>query len=275
MSTYERYVEELLKLQRCYRIQNILSTDVISKIDLMTRPKVALTLSIALWCVSKVKQSGISYSDLVYVERRLAQFLADSNREDLHVIRNMFQLIPMRYGMSISLTSRRCGIHESLLVDIIKALNVIRDVMDMITVASRIDEPVRHSPSICLNDVDILPPTTANAREYLGLIAKALKENLDKIPDPVLHEVAKIIYEEVVHSDLGPEDFAAIVLIVKLIAENTRFGILCAEPCINIVTLSQKLLNDLATKGVEPYNSRFYKLYQEISARSVVHGSQK
>lgn len=275
MSNYEKYIEELLKLQRCYRIQNILSDDIISKVDLVTRPRVALTLSVALWCISKVKQSSLSYSDLVYIQRRLAQFLVNGDEASIHIIKKLFDLIPMRYGMNISLVARRCGIIEHLLTDIVKAFNIIRDVVDMITISNKISEPIKHIPSICLSDIDILPPMAANAKDYLDLIVKTLKDNIDRIPDSVHRQIVDTIHETVKESDLKPYDQAAIALITMLIAENNESGILCADPCINIVALSQKLLNDIAVLGITPYDSKFYRLYQEISLRSIVHSSLK
>lgn len=275
MSSYERYIEELLKLQRCYRLQNILSNDIVSKIELITKPKVALTLAVALWCVSRVKQGSISYSNIVHIQRRLAQFLKDGGKNDINIVKKLFDLIPMRYGMNISSAARRCGVSELMLSDIIKALNIIRDVVDMASIVNNISEPIRHDPSVCLNDVDILPSTIANSKEYLSIIVKALKDNIDRINDQLLRQVVDIIYSETVHTDLTPTDQAAIALIVKHIAENIKPGILCIDPCINMATLSQKLLNDLAVTGVVPYDSKFYQLYQEISMRSIVHGSQK
>lgn len=274
MNSYERYVDELLKLQRCYRLQNILTNDIVSKIDLISRPRVALTFAVALWVVSRIKQGSFSYSDIVYIQRRLAQFLMSGDRNDINIVKRLFDLIPMRYGMNISLAARRCGISEALLSDMVKAFNIVRDVIDIISSSSSINEPLRHTTSICLNDADILPPTTANPKEYLDLTIKSLKENLEAISDPLYRQVAEIICEETAIITLNPSDQAAIALIIKLIAETVKPGILCVDPCINVAILSQKLLNDLAAIGAIPYDSKFYRLYQEISARSVVHSSK-
>lgn len=275
MSSYETYIEEMLKLQRCYRIQNILSSDIISKIDLVSKPKIALTLSIALWCVAKIKQSSLSYSDVVYLQRRLAQFLLDGSKRDIGIIKRLFDLIPMRYGMNVSLAARRCGLSEQHLVDIVRALNIIRDVIDMTSIATEINEPIKHSYTTCLNDVDLLPPTASNPKEYLWIIIKALKENTNRVLDPLIQQVIELLYRETKGIDLELNDIAAIALITKLIAENVKSHIICVDPSVNMATLSQKLLNDLAMLGVVPYDSDFYKLYQDMSMKSVVYGSHK
>lgn len=275
MSSYETYVEEVLKLQRCYRVQNILSNDIISKIDLVAKPKIALTLSIALWCISKVKQSSLSYSDVVYLQRRLAQFLLDEDKNNIAIIKRLFDLIPMRYGMNVSLAARRCGVSEEHLVDIVRALNIIRDVIDMTSIAIEINEPIKHSYTTCLNDVDLLPPTASNPKEYLRIIIKALKENINRVSDPLIRQIIELLYEEVNNANLGLNDVAAIALIIRLVADNMKSNIICIDPSVNMATLSQKLLNDLAILGVVPYDSKFYKLYQEMSMKSVVHGSHK
>lgn len=274
MNNYERYVEEILKLQKCYRVQNILHGDVVSKLDLISRPRVSLTLAIALWSVTKIKQSSLSYSDVVYLQKRLAYFLSGKDVTDLNIVKRLFELIPMRYGMNVSLAARRCSASEEILSNIMRALNMLRDVVDMVSFGLSIDEPLRHSHTTCLNDADLLPPTAPNPREYLAIMIKSLKENIDRIHDPLLRQVAQLICEEVKENkDLKPSDIVAIALIIKLLAENLKSHILCVEPSINIATLSQKLLNDLVPLGVTPYDSPFYKLYQEISARSIVTGT--
>lgn len=276
MSTYEVYVEELLKLQKCYRVINILLNDVVSKIDLIARPRVALTFALALWSVARIKQGSLSYSDVVYLQRRLAQFLSNKENNNVLVLKKLFDLIPMRYGMNISAAARRCGVSEEILTNIVKALNMLRDVIDMVSIGVEINEPLKHSSTTCLNDVDMLPPITSNPKEYLMFIINSLKNNINRIQNPVLRQVAQLINEEVISAEnLKPNDIAAIVLIVKLLAENLKLNVICVEPSINMVTLSQKFLNDLAILGVDPYDSPFYKLYQEIFVRSVVQGTQK
>jgi hypothetical protein len=276
MSSYERYVDELLKLQKCYRVQNILTGDVISKIDLTTRPRVALTLALALWSVTKIKQGTFSYSDVVYLQKRLAYFLSRGDNNDIMVIKKLFNLIPMRYGMNISAASRRCSVSEEVLSSIMKALNILRDVIDMASLGIGINEPLKHSHITCLNDIDILPPTASNPREYLILIISSLKSSIERIQDPLFRQIAMVINEEINSLDnLKPNDIAAIALIIKLLADNLKSIVLCVEPSINIVALSQKLLNDLALLGVDLSNSPFYKLYQEISERSIVHSIEK
>lgn len=274
MNSYERYVEEILKLQKCYRVQNILHDDAVSKIDLIGRPRVSLTLAIALWSVTKIKQSSLSYSDVVYLQRRLAYFLSGKDADDLNVIKRLFELIPMRYGMNVALAARRCSASEEILTNLMRALNMLRDVVDMVSFGLSVDEPLKHSLTTCLNDTDLLPPTAPNPKEYLLIMVKSLKENLDRIQDPLLRQVAQLICEEVEeHKDLKPNDIVAIALIIKLLVENLKSHVLCVEPSINIATLSQKMLNDLIPLGADPYDSPFYKLYQEISARSIVTGS--
>uniref|UniRef100_A0A7C2V8T7 Uncharacterized protein n=1 Tax=Ignisphaera aggregans TaxID=334771 RepID=A0A7C2V8T7_9CREN len=276
MSSYEKYVEELLKLQRCYRVQNILATDIASKIDMLSRPRVALTLSIALWCVRKLKQSILSYSDVVYLQRRTARFLAKGEKKDVEIIKKLFELIPMRYGMNVTLAARRCNVSETHLVEVVRALNLIRDIIDMVTIGPDIKEPIRHSYTLCLNDVDLLPPTASNPEEYLRIIIDSLSENLDRIADPILQQVARDICEEARKQDnIKENDIAAIALITKLISDAIKPNVICAEPSINIEALSQRLLNDLALVGVAPYDSPFYNIYQEVSMRRVVHGTQK
>ncbi|MEM1526825.1 MAG: hypothetical protein QW775_06450 [Ignisphaera sp.] len=274
MNSYERYVEEILKLQKCYRVQNILHDDAVSKIDLIGRPRVSLTLAIALWSVTKIKQSSLSYSDVVYLQRRLAYFLSGKDVADLNVIKRLFELIPMRYGMNVALAARRCSASEEILTNLMRALNMLRDVVDMVSFGLSVDEPLKHSLTTCLNDTDLLPPTAPNPKEYLIIMVKSLKENLDRIQDPLLRQVAQLICEETEeHRDFKPSDIVAIALIIKLLVENLKSHVLCVEPSINIATLSQKILNDLIPLGAVPYDSTFYKLYQEISARSIVTGS--
>lgn len=276
MSTYERYVEELLKLQKCYRIQNIIQSDIISKIDLIARPRVALVFAIALWSIDKMRQGSLSYSDVVYIQRRLAQFLLNKENNDVAIVKKLFELIPMRYGMNVSAAARRCGVSEELLTNILRALNMLRDVVDMVSIGLGINEPLKHSPTTCLNDVDMLPPTASNPREYLKLILYSLRNNLDRINDPFHRQVVQLMNEEIKSAEnLTPNDIVAIVLIIKLLAENMKFGVICVEPCINVIALSQKLLNDLAILGIVPYDSPFYKLYQEISMRSLVQGTHR
>lgn len=274
MTTFERYIEELLKLQRCFRVQNIILYEIFTKEDIVNDYRAALTLSVALWSIAKMRQSSLGYSELVYIQRRLAQFLAKDDKS-VHIIKKLFELIPMRYGMNVSLAARRCGVYEQILIDIVKALNVIRDVIDMISVARNINEPIKHSPTLCLNDVEMLPPTTSNTRAYLDTLLRTLKESSTLIHDPVFRQVIDVLYEETANRDLTLNDFAAISLIVKLIAESVKPSVICADPCINIAALSQKILNDLASIGAVPYDSEFYKLYQEVSMRSVIHGAQR
>lgn len=275
MSGYEWYIEILLKLQKCYRVQNILKNDLVSKIDLTTRPRIALTLAVALWSINKIKQGVLNYSDVVYLQKRLARFISESDQDTVNILKKLLDLAPMRYGMDVQLAARRCAISENLLLDTIRAFNMIRDVIDMTTVLKNIDEPIRHESNLCLNDVDMLPPVGINSEEYLNLIIRSLKNSIDRINDPTLEQVIELLYEEVKGEDITHNDQLAIVLIIKLITDIIKPNVLCADPCINVAAFSQKFLNDLSTLGVDPSKSKFYKLYQDLSIRSIVHGTSK
>ncbi|MEM1541102.1 MAG: hypothetical protein QW101_00570 [Ignisphaera sp.] len=275
MSSYEKYVEGLLKLQKCYRIQNILKNDVVSKIDLITRPRVALVLAVTLWSINRIKQGVFSYGDIVYIQKRLAKFLTEGDQAAVDILKKMLDLIPMRYGMDISLAARRCSVLEPILLDTIKAFNMIRDVIDIATVTKNIDEALKHDYNLCLNDVDILPPTNINTKEYLVLILVSLRDNIDRITDPTLKQIIELLTEEIRDTDMTYNDQVAVALIVKLIADSIKPNVLCAEPCINISIFSQKLLNDLSALDIDPSKSKYYKLYQELSMRSIVHGAVK
>ncbi|MEM3980963.1 MAG: hypothetical protein QXF79_06915, partial [Ignisphaera sp.] len=196
MNIYEKYVEEILKLQKCYRVQNILRDDVVSKSDLIGKPKVSLTLAIALWGVTKIKQSSLSYSDVIYLQKRLAYFLSGKDTADLNIVKRLFELIPMRYGMNVSLAARRCSVSEEILTNLMRAFNMLRDVVDMVSFGLNVNEPLKHSQTTCLNDTDLLPPTVPNPKEYLTIMIKSLKENLNRIHDPLLRQVAQLIGEE-------------------------------------------------------------------------------
>ncbi|MEM1683062.1 MAG: hypothetical protein QXG46_02030 [Ignisphaera sp.] len=275
MSSYEKYVEGLLKLQKCYRIQNILKNDIVSKVDLIMRPRVALALSVTLWSINRIKQGVFGYGDIVYIQKRLAKFLTEGDQIAIDILKKILDLIPMRYGMDISLAARRCAIPEHILLDTIKAFNIIRDVIDIVTITKNIDETLKHDYNLCLNDVDMLPPTNINTKDYLVLILASLKDNIDRIVDPMFKQVIELLSEEVTSTDMTHNDQVAVALIVKLIVDSIKPNVLCAEPCINISIFSQKLLNDLSALDVDPSKSKYYKLYQELSMKSIVHGSVK
>jgi len=275
MITYEEIINVLLKLQKCYRIQGILNRDIVSRFDFLTKPRFGLSIAVAMWAIEKLKRNNLSYSELVYIQRRLASFISEASESEKQVLRNLIQFLPKYTGFDINTVARRCLIDIHILTDITRMLNLINESLSLLdTFGKKIYEPIKMNRNLCLDDVDLLPSAHSNSDAYVQLIVKALNDSLELHKDPLIIQIVEIISSKVAKGSLMPSDIASIALISMLISKQIHPIIICTEPCIDIEAISRRLYNDLLATGVDPSTSDIYKLYQELSTKIIMRGQR-
>ncbi len=271
MITYEEIINVLLKLQKCYRIQGILNKDIVSRFDFLTKPRFGLSISVAMWAIEKLKRNNLSYSELVYVQRRLASFISEASENEKQILRSIIQFLPKYTGFDINTISRRCLIDIHILTDITRMLNLVNESLYLLdTFGKKMYEPIKMNRNLCLDDVDLLPSAHNNSNAYVLLIAKALNDSLELHKDPLILQIVEVISSKIAKGSIMPSDIASIALISLLISKQIYPSTICTEPCIDIEAISKRLYNDLLAIGVDPSSSDIYQLYQELSMKMIM-----
>lgn len=269
IASYDELVESILKLHRCYRVQMLLSSDIINKVDLLTRPYSGLILAVTTWAVDMTKRNTFGYSDIVYIQRRLAQFLLQANKSDVEVLRKLLELTPSKLGEDIGIISRRCMIEHRKLVDIVRILNFIKEVITLAESDQHISEPIRRVRTLCLYDPNLLPPSHTNSGVYLQLVVKALNNVPEIQKEPLLFHSLELIESRLTQGNLGTSDLAAIALVSLTIARHLHPVTICVEPCIELEAFARKIYTDLMDIGADPSESTIYQIYQELSTKVI------
>ncbi len=272
MSSYERLVNILVKLQNCLRFQRLIARDLVSKLDLMARPRAGIAIAVALWASDGLRRGQLTYGDLIYVQRRLALFLSRAPVAEQNVIDRLLQLLPAKYGMDVDTFARRCLIEPRILFDIVRAFNLLQEVMTLVKSGRPIEESMRREKRLCLDDPELLPPAHANIDVYLSLIVQALNSTPELANDSVASHIIELINDRVAREQVTPSDVAAIALLALTLARQLRNVVICTEPCIELEALVKRVYNDLTSLGAEPSQSDIFELYKELLIKNVLRG---
>ncbi len=272
MSSYERLVNVVIKLQNCLKFQRLIPRDLVSKLDLMARPRAGIVIAVALWASDGLRRGQLTYGDLIYIQRRLALFLSKAPAVEQNVIEKLLQLLPARYGMDVDTLARRCLIEPKILFDIVRALNLLQEVIMLVKSGSSIEEPMRREKRLCLDDPELLPPAHANMDVYLSLIVQTLNSIPELANDSVASHIIELINDRVARERVSPTDIAAIALLALTLAKQLRNVVICAEPCIELEALVKRVYNDLTSLGAEPSQSDIFELYKELLIKNVLRG---
>jgi len=269
--TYSKLVETLTKLHKCYRAQGALTSDVISAIDFYSKPYASLALSSMLWIMDLLKRRALSYSDVIYMQRKVAMFLTKASKEELEFLKRLIDLMPTRFGLDITIASRRCLIEQQMLADTIKLLNMLNDVLATVSSSTTIGfEDRRKSKIPCLNIEDFLPSTNAIAKTLIGMVLDKLKSSKNLYDNPYFVHVLSVI-EDKIKNDIKIHDIVALALILITVLRSAKSTQVCIEPGIDAETLCRKIYNDLTYAGADPASSDIYSLYQELTSRNVIN----
>ncbi|MEM4465150.1 MAG: hypothetical protein QXJ95_06285 [Ignisphaera sp.] len=269
ITSYNDLVENLLKLHKCYRVQMLISSDIINKIDLLARPYSSLVLATSIWVVDMMKRNILGYGEIVYIQRRLAQFLSQASRSEKELLKKLLNLLPSKIGEDIGAIFKRCMIEQQKLVDIIRILNFINEIVILVESEQNINEPIRRVRKLCLYDLNLLPPTHGNSKTYIQLLIKALNNTPEIQREPLLLQSLELIEMKFSKDNLDTSDLAAIALVALTIARHLHSTTICVEPCIELETFARKIYTDLMDMGADPSKSEIYKIYQELSTKSV------
>ncbi len=274
ITSYNELVENLLKLHKCFRVQMLLPNDVINKVDLLTKPYSSLVLAVSMWAVDMMKRNVLGYGDIVYVQRRLAQFLIEMGKSEIELLKRMLNLLPSKLGEDIGIILRRCMIEQQKLMDIIRILNFINEVITLVEGEQHISEPIRRVRTLCLHDSNLLPPTHTNSEIYIQLVTKAFSGVSETQREPLLLQSLELIEMRLAKGHLDASDLAAIALVALTIARHLYSITICTEPCIELETFARKIYTDLVDMGVDPSKSDIYQIYQELSTKTVFRKSR-
>ena len=272
MSSYEQLVNVLLKLQSCFKFQKLIEQDVVSKLDLMTKPRAGIALSVAVWASDSLKRGQITYGDLIYIQRRLASFLSKASKNEQQVLDKILRLMPVRYGLDVETVAQRCFIESRILLDIIRALNLLQEVVTLLKSGGVVEEPIRHEKRLCLNDPELLPPAHANVDTYLTLIVQTLNSVPELLKDNVASHVIELINDKIAKTSITPSDVAAIALLALTLSKRVQTVTICVEPCIDLEALVRRVHSDLVSLGAEPSKSDVFELYRELLIKDVLRG---
>ncbi|MEL9939735.1 MAG: hypothetical protein QW632_00410 [Ignisphaera sp.] len=273
LTKYNDFVDAILKLHKCYRVQGVLSSDVISKIDFLTKPYAALAITIALHSINVARMHGISYSDIVLLQRRLAQFLLRAEKNEIAFLERLVGLAPSKFGFDAHSVSRRCLIEYQKVADIIKLMNMLREVISLMSIISQqatVDQKRLRIP--CVNSDDMLPPLNAFAEVATKIILRDLETVKELGEDPYFTQLIDLMKRKVEESKVSNDDLAAFSLTLITIMRHHKDAQICIEPGIDVETLARKMYNDLISANSDPSKSELYHLYQEIASRSVTKG---
>jgi hypothetical protein len=270
--SYNDVVESLLKLHKCYRVQGFLDMDIINRVDFFSKPRAALALATMLWVINLAKRNIIGYSDIVAIERRIASFLVKSDASEIEFLKKLLELTPSRLGLDITSVSRRCMVDHQKLVDVIKLLNLIKEVISLAPIANQmqISESQKKSRTPCLNDDEMLPSTNAIADTLTKMIYSELENMKKLLDDPYFIHVMDIMGKKIKVGQLKPSDIVAFSLVILAILRYRKEMQVCIEPGIDVEALCRKIYNDLIYTGADPTTSDIYALYQELSMRSII-----
>ena len=269
--TYSKLVETLTKLHKCYRAQGALTSDIISTIDFYSKPYASLALSSLLWMIDLLKRRALSYSDVIYMQRNVAMFLTKASKEEMEFLKRLIDLMPTRFGLDITIASRRCLIEQQMLADTIKLLNMLNDVLTAVSSSTPTAfEDRRKSKIPCLNVEDFLPSTNAIAKTLIRMVLDKLKTSKNLYDNPYFIHVLSVI-EDKIKNDVKIHDIVALALILITVLRSTKSTQVCIEPGIDAETLCRKIYNDLTYAGADPASSDIYSLYQELSSRNVIN----
>lgn len=274
ITSYNELVENLLKLHKCFRVQMLLPNDVINKVDLLTKPYSSLVLAVSMWAVNMMKRNVLGYGDILYIQRRLAQFLMEMGKLEIELLKRMLNLLPSKLGEDVSAVFRRCMIEQQKLMNIIKILNFINEVVMLVESEQHISEPIRRVRTLCLHDSNLLPPTHTNSEIYIQLIIKALSSIPEIQKEPLLLQSLELIEMRLAKGHLEASDLAAIALVTLTIARHLYSVTICIEPCIELETFARKIYTDLVDMGADPSKSSIYQIYQELSTKTVFRKSR-
>lgn len=248
----------------------LLPDDIINRIDLLTKPYSGLVLAGSIWAVDMIKRNILGYSDVVYIQRRLAQFLAQAERSEIELLKRMLNLLPSKRGEDIGVIFRRCMIEQQKLMDIVRILNFINEVITLIESEQHINEPIRRIRTLCLYDPNLLPPTHANSETYIRLVVRTLNDIPEIQREPLLLQSLELIEMRFAEGNLDAADLAAIALVALTIARHLHSTTVCTEPCVELETFARKIYTDLVDMGADPSKSDIYQIYQELSTKSVL-----
>ncbi|MEM0026420.1 MAG: hypothetical protein QXT53_00600 [Ignisphaera sp.] len=273
LTRYNDVIDTILKLHKCYRVQGVLSGEMISKVDFLTKPYAALAIAIALHSINIARIHGISYSDAISLQRRLAQFLLKAEKSEIAFLERLVGLAPSKFGFDVQSISRRCLIEYQKVADIIKLMNILKEVLSLISVASHQTTVEQKRVKIpCINSDDMLPPLNA----FAGVVTKIILKDLETVKelgeDPYFTQLIDLMKRKIEGSKINSDDLAAFSLTLITIMRHHKDAQICIEPGIDVETLARKMYNDLILANADPSKSELYYLYQEIVSRSITKG---
>ncbi|NPA96117.1 MAG: hypothetical protein GXO32_00770 [Crenarchaeota archaeon] len=268
MLNYENFMNTILKLQNCLKISRVLDRELVSKIDMIARPRAGIAIGVAMWACSAFKNRTLGYSDILYVQRRLILFLSSMDKNELNVVRNLLELLPQKFGLDIHTVASRCFIDHNALMWVFQTINFLKESYEYAMQGAKPEEPLRKDRRLCMNQPEMLPPARPNSDVYMDLIVKALINDEDVSRDPVLNDIAEVINDRFVKGTMNECDMAAAALIAIIISRRLKDRVVCAEPCVNIEAYARRLYNDLTALGADPERSEIYELYLQLLSRA-------
>jgi len=268
MLNYEDFMNTILKLQNCLKISRVLEKELVSKIDLVARPRAGIAIGVAMWACTSFKNGMLGYSEMLYVQRRLILFISSMDKNELAVIRNLQELLPQRFGLDIHTIASRCFIDHNALISVFQTINFLKESYEYALQGAKPDEPLRKDRRLCMNQPEMLPPARPNADIYMDLIIKAMLSDEDVARDPVLNDIAEVINDRFIKGSMNECDMAAAALIAIIMSRKLRDRVVCAEPCVNIEAYARRLYNDLTALGADPEKSEIYELYLQLLSRA-------
>ena len=270
MLNYESLVKELLKLQNCLKLSSIIKSDIVSKLDFLTKPRAGITISVSIWANQAFRDGLISYSDLLYVQRRIIQFLSKASNSEIEFLTKLYSLMPQRYGLDPKFIASRCFIDAAHLTIVFQAVNFIHECLEYLRQGVHVSEPIRKDPRLCMNVPELLPPAKPNVDVYTQLIIEGLLSDDDVSRDPVLSNIVEVINEKYVQRSLSECDIAAIALMTLIITRKLRNTVVCTDPCVNVEAYAKRLYNDLTYLGTDPEKSEIYELYLQLLSKATL-----
>jgi hypothetical protein len=231
-----------------------------------------LTIASLLWIINLAKRNIVGYSDIISMQRRVATFLAKTGSDEMEFLRKLLELAPVKLGLDIASTSRRCMIEYQKLVDVIRLLNLIKETLSLTTLTTHIQlsENLRKSRMPCLNDDEMLPSTNAIADTLTKVVHSELENVKELLSDPYFAHVMEVMREKIKANQLRSSDIVAFSLVILALLRQHKEIQICVEPGIDVETLCRKIYNDLTYSGTDPSSSDIYTLYQELSTRTVI-----
>ncbi len=269
-ASYEEFVDFILRLQNCYRLSKLIEKNLVEKIELLTRVRAGIAIAVALWCFRGFKQRMLDYSDIVYVQRRLANFISKLDPVERKLVEVVTMLSPQSLGLDIATTASRCMVSPSQLIALVQSSKILRECLELALSAPRIDEPLRHDKRLCLSDHLLLPPAHAAVDLYMKMIIDALMSSDLVARDPMMNHVVEVINDKFIRNAMNPNDVVASSLIVLVISKRLGQRAICADPCIDIEAIAKRLYSDLTSLGADPQRSEIFEIYSQLQMRSAL-----